>query len=138
MTENKERWMLRLESYGKALARLDEVLHLQAERPLTPLELDGMIQRFEYTQEMAWKLLKNYIEYQNNISLAGSRDTVRHAFANHLIDNPEPWIDMLDSRNLTSHIYDGEVELKVVDKIQHTFYPVLKELNTRFLGILKG
>lgn len=135
MADNKKRWEQRLESFGKALARLDEVVALHGERRLTPLELDGMVQRFEYTQEMAWKLLKNYIEYQDGTAMAGARDTVRHAFSAHIIDNPAPWMDMIDSRNLTSHLYDGEVENDVVDKILNTFYPILRELYDRFAAM---
>lgn len=57
------RWRQRLATFQRALGRLEEVVTLQRQRQLSPLEKDGMIQRFEYTQELAWKVLKNYIEY---------------------------------------------------------------------------
>lgn len=88
-----------------------------------------MVQRFEYTQELAWKLLKNYIEYQGEDQrLTGSRDVVRRAFAMGLIKDPDTWFDMLDSRNTTSHVYDEKVEVEVLDKIINLYYPILNDL----------
>lgn len=129
MDDNSTRWLQRLATYKKALTRLAEVVELHRSRTLSPLELDGMIQRFEYTQELAWKLLKNYIEYQGATErLAGSRDVIRQAVASGLIDNANPWFDMLESRNTTSHVYDEETENDVVDKILMTYYPILEDL----------
>ncbi len=122
------RWHQRLATFRKALARLGEVVGLHRTRPLTVLEKDGMVQRFEYTQELAWKVLKNYLEYQGEIRLGGSRDTIRQAFALGIIANTDPWFDMLESRNETFHVYDEDTEEDVIDKIMVTFYPILCEL----------
>ncbi|WP_028909271.1 nucleotidyltransferase substrate binding protein [Prevotella sp. AGR2160] len=125
------RWKQRLETYRKALNRLQEVIELENTRPLSALEKDGMIQRFEYTQELAWKVLKNYIEFQGGEHLMGSRDTIRQAFAMGLIINPDPWFDMLESRNETAHVYDEETEIDVIDKITKTYYPILCDLQNK-------
>lgn len=133
MEEKTERWRQRLATFGKALARMDEVVTLWHSRKLSDLERDGMIQRFEYTQELAWKLLKNYIEYQGEAQLGGSRDTIRQAFRLGLIENSEPWFDMLESRNLTSHVYDEETEMTVIERIVDTYYPILSLLHAEML-----
>lgn len=129
MVDSNIRWLERLDTYKKALARLTETVLLFKHQPLSPLEKDGMVQRFEYTQELAWKLLKNYIEYQGEEQrLTGSRDVVRRAFAMGLIKDSDTWFDMLDSRNTTSHVYDEKVEVEVLDKIINLYYPILNDL----------
>ncbi len=133
MEEKTERWRQRLATFGKALVRMDEVVMLWHNRKLSDLERDGMIQRFEYTQELAWKLLKNYIEYQGEAQMGGSRDTIRQAFRLGLIENSEPWFDMLESRNLTSHVYDEETEMTVIERIVDTYYPILSLLHAEML-----
>ena len=122
------RWRQRLATFQRALGRLKEVVHLQSQRQLSPLEKDGMIQRFEYTQELAWKVLKNYIEYQGGEELTGSRDTIRQAFALGIITNADPWFDMLESRKETSHVYDEDTENDLLDKITMTYLPIMQEL----------
>lgn len=133
MEEKTERWRQRLATFGKALTRMDEVVTLWHSRKLSDLERDGMIQRFEYTQELAWKLLKNYIEYQGEAQMGGSRDTIRQAFRLGLIENSEPWFDMLESRNLTSHVYDEATEMTVIERIVDTYYPILSLLHAEML-----
>lgn len=133
MEEKTERWRQRLATFGKALVRMDEVVTLWHSRKLSDLERDGMIQRFEYTQELAWKLLKNYIEYQGEAQMGGSRDTIRQAFRLGLIENSEPWFYMLESRNLTSHVYDEATEMTVIERIVDTYYPILSLLHAEML-----
>lgn len=129
------RWRQRLATFQRALGRLKEVVHLQSQRQFSPLEKDGMIQRFEYTQELAWKVLKNYIEYQGGEELTGSRDTIRQAFALGIITNADPWFDMLESRKETSHVYDEDTENDLLDKITMTYLPIMQELNKRMSSI---
>lgn len=133
MEEKTERWRQHLATFDKALVRMDEVVTLWHSRKLSDLERDGMIQRFEYTQELAWKLLKNYIEYQGEAQMGGSRDTIRQAFRLGLIENSEPWFDMLESRNLTSHVYDEATEMTVIERIVDTYYPTLSLLHAEML-----
>lgn len=133
MEEKTERWRQHLATFDKALVRMDEVVTLWHSRKLSDLERDGMNQRFEYTQELAWKLLKNYIEYQGEAQMGGSRDTIRQAFRLGLIENSEPWFDMLESRNLTSHVYDEETEMTVIERIVDTYYPILSLLHAEML-----
>lgn len=128
MGEMQIRWVQRLSTFGKALSRLTEVVDLYHGRSLSNLEKDGLIQRFEYTLEAAWKLLKNYAEYQNGEQVMGSGDAIRKAFAMGIIENVNPWFDMVESRNLTSHVYDEDTEADIIDKIITTYYPILQDL----------
>jgi nucleotidyltransferase substrate binding protein (TIGR01987 family) len=132
MENNEIRWIQRLNTYKRALARLTEVVEQYRQRGLSALEKDGMIQRFEYTRELAWKVLKNFIEYQGGTErMMGSRDVIRQAVALGLIDNAEPWFDMLESRNTTANVYDEETETNVIEQILTMYYPILAELASK-------
>ena len=90
-----------------------------------------MIQGFEYTHELAWKTLKNFLEAQGTVNLYGSRDTTRIAFRNGLIENGEIWMDMVDKRNLTSHTYDEETAAQVVTTIRNAYFAEFEKLLVR-------
>lgn len=124
---NIPRWEQRLDSYHKALARLAEIVGASKKRTLNEFERDGLVQRFEFTHELSWKLMKAYAEYQGFDSIGGSRDATRKAFEMSLISDGQSWMDMIKSRNETSHNYDDSMADDVVDSIINRFYPLLAE-----------
>lgn len=121
------RWEQRLDSYHKALARLAEIVGASKKRALNEFERDGLVQRFEFTHELSWELMKAYAEYQGFDGIGGSRDATRKAFEMSLISDGQSWMDMIKSRNETSHNYDGSMADDVVDSIINRFYPLLAE-----------
>ena len=138
-SERTPQWMKRLEIYGRALERLTDVIDLSRQHQLNDYERDSLIKRFEFTFEMAWKLMMSY-EKENGIGqILGSRDVVRHATALSLIDNGEAWMDMIDARNQTSHLYDEDTVNDIVDDIIHTYHPLFEELQKQMKDItVKG
>ncbi len=116
MEKDDIRWKQRFEHFIKALEQLKNAKQLQIERVFTDLELQGVIQAFEVTQELSWKVMKDFLESQGKIDLFGSKTTVKEAFNVGLITNGEIWFSMIKSRNLTSHIYD-QSEIKVILEI---------------------
>ena len=124
---NIPRWEQRLDSYHKALARLAEIVGASKKRALNEFERDGLVQRFEFTHELSWKLMKAYAEYQGFDGIGGSRDATRKAFEMSLISDGQSWMDRIKSRNETSHNYDGSMADDVVDSIINRFYPLLAE-----------
>ena len=124
---NIPRWEQRLDSYHKALARLAEIVGASKKRALNEFERDGLVQRFEFTHELSWKIMKAYAEYQGFDGIGGSRDATRKAFEMSLISDGQSWMDMIKSRNETSHNYDGSMADDVVDSIINRFYPLLAE-----------
>ena len=124
---NIPRWEQRLDSYHKALARLAEIVGASKKRALNEFERDGLVQRFEFTHELSWKLMKAYVEYQGFDGIGGARDATRKAFEMSLISDGQSWMDMIKSRNETSHNYDGSMADDVVDSIINRFYPLLAE-----------
>lgn len=124
---NIPRWEQRLDSYHKALARLAEIVGASKKRALNEFERDGLVQRFEFTHELSWKLMKAYAEYQGFDGIGGSRDATRKAFEMSLLSDGQSWMDMIKSRNETSHNYDGSMADDVVDSIINKFYPLLAD-----------
>lgn len=127
------RWKQRFDNYSKAFHELKESLELANDRPLTKLEKQGVIQGFEYTHELAWNLLKDYLELQGHVGLIGSRDTTREAFKRGLIGDGETWMEMIKSRNLTSHAYDRNTAEQIYAAILSRFFPEFQLLHTNFL-----
>lgn len=111
------RWQQRLINYEKALLQLAEAVTLSSKRALSNLEKQGLIQAFEFTHELAWNVMKDYFINQGNTRITGSRDAVREAFAQGLIDDGETWMEMITSRNKTSHTYNLSVADDIAEKI---------------------
>ncbi len=100
------RWQQRFINYQRALQQLADAVALSKTRALSRLEQQGLIQAFEFTQELACQVMKDYFEFQGNPSITGSRDAFREAFRIGLVEDGEGWMDTLKSRNRSSHTYD--------------------------------
>jgi len=128
------RWKQRFQNYKKALLTLKNAVELSAERELTDLEKQGTVQGFEFTFELAWNVMKDYLEEQGVTGIIGSKNAIRHAFNKGIIDDGEVWMDMVKGRNLASHSYDEETAEKLRVKIIETFYSQFltfeKKMNT--------
>ncbi|MDP2416194.1 MAG: nucleotidyltransferase substrate binding protein [Hydrogenophaga sp.] len=127
MTEDI-RWQQRFHNYTKALQTLTEAVELGQQRPLSKLEKQGTIQGFEFTHELGWNVLKDYLESKGYAGLIGSRDATRTAFKNGLIADGEAWMDMIKARNQTSHTYNLEVAERIAQDILQRFYPAFVAL----------
>lgn len=122
------RWKQRFDNYTRALGQLSLAVRLMRKRPLSDLEKQGLIQGFEFTHELAWNVLKDYLEYEGIQGLIGSRSTVREAFKRGLISDGEVWMDMIEKRNLSSHTYNLEVAAALVSAICDFYHPALLAL----------
>lgn len=125
------RWKQRFDNYKRALHQLSQAVELMDRRPLTDLEKQGIIQGFEFTHELAWKVLKDYLEYEGIQGLIGSRSVVREAFRQGLVTNGEAWMDMIEKRNLSSHTYNLDLASDLVTAIHDSYYPTFLELQER-------
>jgi len=124
------RWQQRFSNFRRALTQLEKAVELVAERQLSELEMQGLIQCFEYTYELAWKVLKDYFQYQGNQELIGARDTITEAFRVRLISKGEAWMRMSKDRNQTSHTYNETTAILVADAVVTVYYNLFKELET--------
>jgi nucleotidyltransferase substrate binding protein (TIGR01987 family) len=116
------RWKQRFQNYQKALATLKNAVELAAIRKLTDLEKQGMIKGFEFTFEMVWNVMKDYLEEQGITGIIGSKGAVRYAFNNGLIEDGQVWLDMIESRNISSHSYDEATANGLVSAITSNYY----------------
>ncbi len=95
----------------------------------TELERDGVIQRFEFTYELAWKTLKKVLNYKG-IKSTAPRDIFRDAAAQGLIGDPQSWFEYLEKRNLTVHTYD-EATVEDIYSILKDFEEAIAQLLTK-------
>ena len=119
------RWQQRLTNYQKALTQLADAIQLANSRPLTELEKQGLIQAFEFTHELAWNVMKDYFLFQGNPDITGSRDAIREAFNKGLIQDGENWMEMIKSRNQSSHTYNLKVANDIILKITSSYGKLL-------------
>jgi len=131
------RWIQRFNHFTKALSQLQEAVSLAQERPLSKLEEQGLIQAFEFTHELAWNTLKDFLEERGVQNLYGSRDATREAFKTGLIENGEAWMDMIRSRNLTSHTYEEATAAQIVSAIRATYFTEFETLRIKLEGLKK-
>ena len=128
------RWIQRLDNYQRALTHLQSAVELMAQRELSQLEKQGVIQAFEFCWELAWKLMKDYLQWQGIAGLSGARDAIREAFRQGLIDDGQVWMAMLQDRNRTSHTYNETTMLELLDAISSDY----AEEMVRFAKHLRG
>jgi len=141
------RWEQRLANYRKALAMFSTAIQIISDfdkednkdlevnyeslNAIAQLQKEGLIQRFEYTHELAWNVMKDYAEYQGNTSVKGSRDATREAFKMQLITDAETWMDMITTRNDTSHTYNEDIAEEIYIKIVNSYYPVFIDFQNK-------
>lgn len=132
MTQADVRWRQRFQNYSRAVSLLRSAL---ANGPdvLNDLEKEGVIQRFEYTVELAWKVLTDYLEHAGaQLSSVTPKSVVKAAFTARLISDGQCWVDMLDHRNMLSHKYDPALLGDGLLEIQRRYLPALEALHQFF------
>jgi nucleotidyltransferase substrate binding protein (TIGR01987 family) len=151
--KNDIRWEQRLSNFNRALSKLSEAVNYiktdlakkesvlgdeSAEVVLEEIIKEGLIQRFEYTYEMAWNVMKDYAYYQGNSEISGSRDAIREAFSSKLIENGDIWMEMIKSRIKTSHTYNeetaNEIYLKIIAEYHSAFLSFQKTMESKRSG----
>ena len=129
MTNDQDiRWKQRFNNFVRAMQNLSRAVDLSNQRELTELEQQGLIQSFEFTHELAWNVLKDYLAEQGTVGLMGSKDATRQAFRLGLIEAGDDWMDMIKARNESSHTYNLDIANKIARDILDRFYPPLAEL----------
>ncbi len=127
---NAIRWQQRFENFERAFRLLQEAFKKDTAQ-MSDLEKEGAIQRFEYTFELAWKTLKDYLIYSGiTFDQITPRSVIKQAFAAKIIQDGQMWITMLEQRNLMSHTYDNESFETVFDNISHSYLAALEQVFT--------
>ena len=126
--ENKDvRWKQRFQNFDRAFVLLRSAFDEKKLSDFSQLEQEGIIQRFEYTYELAWKTMMNYLQDNGIVILSEitPRSVIKEAYSAKIIGDGQVWIDMMMHRNLLSHTYDFS-----------KFQEVLKAINDRYLDAI--
>ena len=133
--EEDIRWKQRFSNFQKALSQLTEAIETNGVNPIDIIK-EGIIQRFKFTHELAWKVLKDYLEYEGFQNITGSRTATREAFNKGLIQNGQIWMDMIESRNLTVHTYQHTILEEEFLKIIKIYFPQFKEFQSKMNSLI--
>jgi len=125
MVEQDIRWEQRFNNYKKAFTQLEKFID---KGELSELEMQGLVKAFEYTYELAWTTMKDFLEYRGQVDIYGSRDAIRMAFQLGLVADGGLWMDMLNSRNKTSHTYNEETAQEICRAVTEEYFPAFYQL----------
>ena len=131
------RWRQRLESFRKAFGHLSKAAALAKERELSDLEQQGLIQAFEFTHELAWNVIKDFLESRGTKELYGSKDATREGFGKGLIEDGEAWMAMIQSRNRTSHAYNEQTADEIAEAILSSYVQEFEQFLKKFTELEK-
>lgn len=124
---NELRWQQRMENFERAFLLLEESLTDLDE--LSDLEKEGIVQRFEYTFELAWKTLKDYLAYTGIVpDQLTPRSVIKQAFSSRIIEDGQTWINMLEQRNLMAHTYSRKNFETAIQLITENYFSAIKQL----------
>lgn len=129
MTNEDIRWKQRFHNYDKALMLLEAAL--QITNP-DRVHKAGIIHFFEMSFELAWNLVKDYLEEQGFVDVKSPRNALKKAYEIGIIENGHSWMDLLIDRNLITHTYDEQKATELENLIQEKYFPILKALHTGF------
>ena len=133
--EQDSRWKQRFMNFENALKQLVEGVEKYGKTDENIIK-EGIIQRFEFTHELAWKVLKDYLEYEGFTNITGSRTATREAFNKNLLENGEIWMEMIESRNNTVHTYQENILEFEFDKIITNYLPALLTFETKMKSFI--
>ena len=126
------RWVQRFRNFRGAFHQLASAAKLAQERDLSDLEQLGMFQIFEFTHELASNVLKDYLQEQGVTGIIGSKGATREAFKNGLLENGSVWMDMIESRNKSTHTYDCATAGKIAMAIASSYVPEFENFQRKF------
>jgi nucleotidyltransferase substrate binding protein (TIGR01987 family) len=132
--EQDIRWKQRFQNFNDAFIHLKEAV-LEVKNP-SNLEKEGTIQRFEFTHELAWKVMKDFLQDKGIQGIIGSKDATKQAFQNEIITKGQIWMDMIESRNKTVHTYLEEILEKEYNLIIHSYYPLFEAFHQKMKTFL--
>jgi nucleotidyltransferase substrate binding protein (TIGR01987 family) len=132
------RWIQRFNNFKKALAKLGQVADEKQVAELSELEQEGLIQRFEYTYELAWKTLQDLLKYRGYQEITGPNPVLAQSFLDGLIADGEGWKLMNAARNVSSHTYDSDAAEDIAGNIISSYYELFRDLEKRLDQELYG
>ena len=124
------RWKQRFTNYSKALKQLESAVNKYADTEIDIIK-EGIVQRFEFTHELAWKLMQDILQEEGFTDIIGSRTATKTAFNRNLINDGDTWLEMIKSRNITVHTYDEKILSQEFKKIVVLYLPLFIQFKQR-------
>lgn len=121
------RWHQRFENLSKALLRLREAIDGVAQKPTHHLYQIALIGAFQFTFELCWKTMKDYLVY-NGVEVSLPREVIKQAFHHQVIQDGDVWIRMLEDRNLMAHVYQEQAAINAGKSIREHYAPAIEHL----------
>ena len=135
MLMNEIRWEQRFLNYKKALNQLSRFIE---KKDLNEMEEQGLIQAFEYTFELAWKTLQDFLEERGGyLEIKGPRPVIMRAFQDGYIDKGEKWMEMINDRNRTVHTYDEKIAHEISAAIIRDYHSLLSDLGKKLQQLIQ-
>lgn len=125
MTKEDVRWKQRFSNLKKAFAQLERFIEVEN---LSEMEGQGLIKAFEYTYELSWKTLQDYLKDKGYIGIIGPKPVIEQSFQNGIITDGHGWMRMHTSRNLTSHTYDQQTAEEIIESIREEYFFLFEDL----------
>ncbi len=122
------RWKQRFDNFKKAFTKFQEGVDIYNKKELSDLEKQGIIKSFEYTYELAWNLIRDYLIYNGIVEIRGARDAIKAGFKYEIIKNGDVWLEIINLRNITTHTYNDSIIKKVLQKICTIYFNEFKNL----------
>jgi nucleotidyltransferase substrate binding protein (TIGR01987 family) len=123
--ENKDtRWKQRFQNFEKAFLFFSTTIDKET---YTPIEVGGLVQAFEFTFELGWKTIKDFL-YEQGLSTSYPRETIKEGFQTKIIEDGHTWLHMLEKRNELSHTYNEVIAEQAVEVIKNQYYPAIKQV----------
>ncbi len=126
------RWKQRFSNFEKSYKLLEKNITLPLK---TDLEKAGIIKLFDISFELAWKVMKDFLEFKGIIANS-PREAIKHSFQIDLLDDGHIWLEALSNRNLSVHTYDEDTAKKIIDDIKNLYFPQLKKFYNKLLQAL--
>lgn len=126
-----KRWQYRLLNLKQAFTQFQNAIELAKQRELSPLEKQGVVQSFEFTHELAWNTMRDFLLESGMQNLFGSKDTTREAFQKGLIGEGESWMKMIEHRNLSSHTYKVQTAEEIIMRSVNDYGRLIGDLINR-------
>jgi nucleotidyltransferase substrate binding protein (TIGR01987 family) len=118
----------KVDNYKKSLAKLQDIINKYEFDKLDEYQRDSLIKRFELTFELSWNVLKEYLEFQGETELYGSRNTFKIAFQRGIISSGDIWLKMIESRVLSAHSYDESNAYEIATRIYNDYIDLFNNL----------
>ena len=129
MNSEDVRWKQRFQNFEKAIGYLEQALQIPSP---DIVQKAGIIQFFEMSFELAWNMVKDYLEDQGFVDIKSPRGALKKAFEMNILENGHDWMDLLQDRNLTAHTYDEQKATEMEQLIKNKYFPILKALQISF------